>query len=99
MAEKMYGHLVKGVVDIEKDIIVLDAELHADQESYLLQNGSAQEHLWGFNLHPNEYGTEEFIEFDSMINIRPRQKNMSRDVQDANIRQTMTELILKRVQR
>ena len=94
----MYGYLVKGVVDVEQDIIVLDAELHSDQESYLLMNGSKQEHLWGFNLHPNAFGTDEFIEFDSMINIRPRQKNMSRDVHDPAIRQKMVECIMKRIQ-
>lgn len=77
MASTMYGNLVKAVVDIKRNKMVVDAELHVDQEQYLLEEGSAQQDLWGINLYPDQYGTEDFLEFDSMINIRPRQHNMS----------------------
>lgn len=72
----MFGNLVKAVVDIDRKIMVIDAEMHSDQESLLLDNNSAQENLWGINLYP-EFSTDapEFIEFDSMINIRPWQGN------------------------
>jgi len=33
--------LVKAVVDIEKEIMVVAAELHADEEELLLEPGSA----------------------------------------------------------
>ena len=82
MAEKMYGTLVTADVDIAKSIVVIDMDMHADGEAYLLENGSEQANLWGINLHPDAFGTDDFIEFDSMINIRPRQKNPSRDVLD-----------------
>src|ERR1700704_4313427 len=82
MAEKMYGSLVKGVVDIQKHILIVDAEMHADEEQLLLEDGSIQQDLWGINLYPTKFGTDEFIEFDSMINIRPRQQNMSRGVEN-----------------
>jgi hypothetical protein len=97
MASKMYGSLVMGVVDIDKGTLVLDAELHADQEKYLLETGSEQSHLWGINLYPDDFGTEDFIEFDSMINIRPRQGNMSRDVEDESLRQQIRSIIMKKV--
>lgn len=97
MASKMYGSLVKAVVDIHKNILVVDAELHADQEKYLLEQGSVQKDLWGINLYPDEYGTEDFIEFDSMINIRPRQGNRSRDVEDAEIREQIINIVLQKV--
>ena len=42
MSSKMFGNLVKGVVDIEKELLVVDAELHSDQEAYLLEKGSKQ---------------------------------------------------------
>jgi len=93
MATKMYGNLVKAVVDIEKSILVVDAEMHVDIEQFLLERGSAQQNLWGINLHPAKFGTSDFIEFDSMINIRPRQNNMSRDVEDTNVRGSITLVV------
>ena len=97
MAEKMYGNLVKGVVDIEKNILVLDAEMHVDEEQFLLEQGSRQNDLWGINLHPDKFGQEDFVEFDSMINIRPRQQNMSRGVESPEIRQKIIKLVSEKV--
>ncbi|MDY0096947.1 MAG: DUF5674 family protein, partial [Candidatus Dojkabacteria bacterium] len=68
MSSKMFGNLVKGVVDVEKNILVIDAELHSDQEAYLLKLGSKQENLWGINIYP-DLGMDERVEFDSMINL------------------------------
>lgn len=82
LAENMYGNIVKAVVDIDKKIMVIDAEMHVDEEQYLLENGSLQNNLWGINLYPTKYGTTDFVEFDSMINIRPRQENMTRNVEN-----------------
>lgn len=97
MAQKMYGSLVKGVVDLKKNILILDAEMHADEEQLLLEDGSSQNDLWGINLYPLKFGTKDFIEFDSMINIRPRQKNMSRGIEDESIRKRITELVGEKV--
>jgi len=94
LAENMYGNIVKAVVDIEKKIIVVDAEMHVDEEQYLLDNGSSQNSLWGINLHPAKYGTNDFIEFDSMINIRPRQQNMSRNVEDLNVQNQIIDIVI-----
>lgn len=93
MAEKMYGTLVKVDVDIAKKIFIVDMGMHADGEAYLMENGSKQEDLWGINLHPADYGSDDFIEFDSMINIRPRQGNASKDVLDTEIRQQIMALV------
>lgn len=93
MASGMYGDLVKAVIDIKKEILVVDAELHADQEKYLLENDSTQSDLWGINLYPDDYGTDDFIEFDSMINIRPRQGNRSRDVEDPAVRKEIIRIV------
>ena len=79
MAAGLFGDMVKGVVDIEQEIIALDAELHADLEALLLENGSSQGNLWGINLYPELTG-DDFLEFDSMINLRPSQGNRSRSV-------------------
>lgn len=93
MAEKMYGNLVKADVDISRKLLLIDMDMHADGETYLLENGSSQSDLWGINLHPDKFGTAEFIEFDSMINIRPRQNNFSRGVQDVQTREQIKQIV------
>lgn len=93
MAEKMYGNLVKADVDISRKLLLIDMDMHADGETYLLENGSSQSDLWGVNLHPDKFGTAEFIEFDSMINIRPRQNNFSRSVQDVQTREQIKQIV------
>jgi|SRR3989339_879320 len=93
MAEKMFGSLVKAVVDVEKRVMVIDAGLHSDQEQYLLSTGSKQKNLWGINLHPGLFGTPDYIEYDSMINIRPHENNMTKYVQDEHIRLTITNIV------
>ena len=95
MAGKMYGSLVKVDVDIVKNIFVVDMGMHADGEAYLMENGSKQKDLWGINLHPTDYGTDDFIEFDSMINIRPSRGNASKDVLDPAIRNQIITLVDK----
>lgn len=95
MANKMFGTLVKADVDIAKKIFIVDMGMHADGEAYLMENGSKQSDLWGINLHPADYGTDDFIEFDSMINIRPRQGNASKDILDTEIRRQIIALVQK----
>lgn len=96
MAQGMFGDLVKAVVDVERDVIALDAELHADLESLLLDDGSAQNDLWGINLYPEMTG-DDFIEFDSMINMRPSQGNMSRGVDDRGIQKKIVMVVSQRI--
>jgi hypothetical protein len=99
MAKKIFGGLVKAVVDVDKEIMVIDGEMHADQEKYLIDLGSKQENLWGINLYPDFFGQENFIEFDSMINIRPSQKNFSRGVDDEKIREKIIKIVNKLVEK
>lgn len=93
LSKKMHGQLVKAVVDVEKKIMVIDAPLHSDQEEMLLKLGSNQENLWGINLHPGLYGNEDWIEFDSMINIRPSLGNKGRGVENENTQKKIREII------
>jgi hypothetical protein len=85
MAQSGFGVLVKAVVDVERRVMVVDAELHADEEACLLGQGSLQEHLWGVNLYP-ELPSGEWVEFDSMINVRPSQANRTRGVDSPEVR-------------
>ena len=97
MSEKMSDPLVKGVVDIARRVLVVDAGLHADEELFLLEQGSDQADLWGINLWPESFGTDEFVEFDSMINIRPAQNNRSRGVEDIEVRLLIYEIVTEKV--
>lgn len=97
LAERMYGTLVKADIDVAREIVVVDMDMHADGEAYLLGEGSKQDDLWGINLHPDKFGTSDFIEYDSMINIRPRQQNSSRDVLDPSIRAKIEAIIERTV--
>lgn len=92
MASKMFGNLVKAVIDVEKKVLVVDAELHSDQEAYLLEQGSKQEDLWGINIYPELTGSE-MVEFDSMINLRPSQGNNSRGVNNEEIRKRILGIV------
>ncbi len=77
--------------------MAIGGDLHADDEALLLANGSRQQDLWGINLYPGDEGPD-WIEFDSMINIRPRDGNRSRGVDDEarrdRIRSVVQSLIL-----
>lgn len=97
IAKNQFGDFVKAVVDVEKEIMAIGGELHADEEALLLQNGSRQENLWGINIYPNN-PEENWVEFDSMINVRPAQENRSRGVESLEtqrkIRGIVNRLIL-----
>jgi Protein of unknown function (DUF5674) len=85
IAANQFGDMVKAVVDIERSVMAIGAELHSDEEAALLEDGARQSDLWGINLYPSEAG-QQFIEFDSMINIRPAQGNRSRGVEVDHLR-------------
>jgi len=95
LSMKMVEDIVKADVDIEKNIVIIDAPYHADMETYLIEEGSNSEDIWGINFHPHKYGTEDFVEFDSMINLKPRLGNRSRYVEDENVRKKILELVEK----
>lgn len=92
MAENSFGNLVKAVVDVERKIMAVDGELHADEEALLLENGSRQEDIWGINIYPELEGPDR-VEFDSIINIRPSQGNRSRGVDNQTIRENIINIV------
>ena len=94
IAEARFGDMVKGVVDIEREVLALGGELHADEEALLLAEGSKQENVWGINLYPDRKG-DEFIEVDSMINVRPAQGNRSRVVESMDIQKKIRAMVAK----
>ena len=97
MASAIFVNLVKAVVDVDRGLLAVDAELHSDLEALLIEDGSKQKDLWGINLYPALFGGDDFIEFDSMINIKPSQGNRSRGVGDENIRRQIIDLVNRKV--
>ncbi len=98
MAAATFGNMVKAVVDVDRDVIALDAELHSDLEALLLEDGSAQKNLWGINFYPDMKG-DGFIEFDSMINMRPSQGNRSRGIESEEMRKKIIAIVAKKIKR
>lgn len=93
LAEERFGDLVKAVVDVEREVMAVGEGMHADEEAGLLDDGSRQTDLWGINLYPAEYGSPDWLEFDSMINLRPSQQNRTRSVDDPAIRARVLRLV------
>lgn len=98
IADKKFGDLVKAVVDIKREIIMVGGELHSDEEAKLLDYGSEQNDLWGINLYPANTN-EDFIEFASVINIRPSVGNKSRSINDPKVRKKIIDIVNKLIEK
>src|SRR3989338_8765482 len=95
MQKNMLGNLVKAVVDVEKEIMAVDAPLHSDLMEFLIsEENSEPKNLWGINFYP-EIKSENFIEFDSMINLKPGLGNRTRGVESQEIREKITLITSK----
>ena len=97
LAEHGFGDMIKTVVDCRRRVMVVGGELHADEEQWLLEDGSQQSDLWGINLYPGDT-SEDWIEFDSMINVRPAQGNPSRGVENLETQVIIRSIVAELVQ-
>ena len=97
IAKEQFGDMVKAVIDIEQEIMAVGGELHADEEVVLMeQEKSKRENTWGINLYP-EKSAEDWIEFDSMINIKPHFGNRSRGIEEIEIKEKIRSVVKKLV--
>jgi hypothetical protein len=87
-----FGDMVKLVVDVERRVVAIGGELHADAEALLLENGSRQADLWGANYFPGA-GPEQCLELTALINIRPAQGNRGMVVQNPDVAATMRAIV------
>lgn len=95
IAKDQYVDLVKAVVDVNLGLLAIGGEFHSDMETLLVEReGSKREHVWGVNLYPDKAGTD-FIEFDSLINLKPSHGNRSRNVEDKKIRSETAAIVHK----
>jgi hypothetical protein len=93
LAAESFGDLAKAVVDIDRGIMAVGADFHADEEASLLDDGSRQAALWGINLYPAAHGDPDWVEYDSLINLRPRQGNQTRSVDDPATRERIAAIV------
>jgi hypothetical protein len=93
IAGEDFVDMIKGVVDVAQGIMTLGGELHVDGETILMeQAGSLREHTWGINLYPAK-PKSEWLEFDSMVNLKPAQGNRSRGVESEAIQNKIFEIV------
>ena len=88
---RLFGDIIKYVVDVERGVVAIGGELHADAEHILLEHGCRPADLWGANYYPGR-GREGCIEFTSLINIRPARGNRSMEVEDPAVRERIRTL-------
>ena len=98
LAHEQYGDIVKAVVDIAQGIMGVGGELHVDIQSLLMEKEHAQgDTTWGINLYVDKTG-DEFIEFDSMINLKPASGNRTRSVENVETQEAIKEIVRKLVE-
>ena len=84
---------IKVVVDLERKILSAYCDLHVDCAEELVAEGSEWKNLWGANVFPNK----KYIQYSSMINIRPNAGNRSMDIEDQVIKERARAIIEKLV--
>jgi hypothetical protein len=94
LAAEQFGEMIKAAVDVGREVVAIGGELHSDEEALLLGDGSRQADVWGVNLYPAASG-DDWVEFDSMFNVRPSQGNRSRSVDDDVIRGRIRDVLGK----
>lgn len=93
ITKKTLGDFVKAVVDIEQGIMAVGGEFHADEEVLLMEReGSKREHTWGINLRIN-VPEDQWIEFDSMVNLKPGFGNRTRGVENEATREKIKKIV------
>ncbi|MBI3572393.1 hypothetical protein HY091_02595 [Candidatus Kaiserbacteria bacterium] len=98
LAHEQYGDIIKAVVDIERGIMGVGGELHVDIQSFLIEKEHSRGDMtWGINLYLEKTG-DEFIEFDSMINLKPAAGNRTRGVESEKIQAKIREVVSALVQ-
>ena len=80
--------IIKLAVDVRRKILAGGGLMHADCEAVLIENGSQQDDIWGANWIP----TTQTIEFEALINIRPRNQNYSITIQNPVVKQQVENI-------
>lgn len=79
---------IKTVIDLDLEVCSAGARMHFEEEKILMESGSVQSDLWGggFDIQTKT------IAFDSMINLRPNDNNLSNEILDPILRRKFEDL-------
>lgn len=66
----------------KRGILAGGGALHADCETALLEDGSAQTDVWGADWIP----ASQEVTYESLINLRPGQGNLDMELKDPQLR-------------
>ena len=83
---------IKLAVDVRRKIIAGGGGMHADCEAALLEDGSQQADVWGADWVPDS----REVRYESLINIRPKQKNRSLRIEDKLLREKIERIVRER---
>lgn len=79
---------IKTVIDVEKKICSAGCDRHFESEKILLDSGSKQSDLWGGGIDIKT----KVIDYNSFINIRPRDNNTSNEILDTEKRRKFEKI-------
>ena len=96
IAKEFYGNMVKGVADVENKIIALGGEYHMDANIVMIEHGSRQDNIWGFNIYLDREG-DDWLEYVSLINIRPAVGNRSMFIEDHELCRKIKKIITEKI--
>jgi len=80
---------IKVAVDTQSGILAAGGALHADCEAVLIDYGSRQENIWGANWIPSD----DKVTFEALLNIAPRRKNPSMEIQSPSVRAEVEKIV------
>lgn len=96
LAKEFYGAMIKGVADIERGVAAFGGEYHMEANMILIEDGSGQSNLWGFNVYFKK-PREDWLEYISLINIRPVDGNFDMMIGDEQIRNKVKEIVNSKI--
>ncbi len=96
LAKDFYGHMIKAVIDVDREIIAFGGEYHMDANVLLIEHGSQQLNVWGFNWY-FDVPESDRIEYTSLINIRPHAGNKSLELMNEELRQKIKAIVFKKI--
>jgi hypothetical protein len=86
--QEEFDTYIKTVIDVEKKMCSAGSTRHFDSESALLGQGSAQQNLWGGGIDT----LTKVVDYNSFINLRPKDNNPSNEILQPNVRKLFEEL-------
>ena len=85
-----HPRLLKVAVDIRREALCYDCEMHVDCYNKLIEAGSDPKDIWGAGVYPKDRS----IDYSSMVNRR-LPSNRSMEVEDPAARNRIAEIIKK----